>query len=277
MRQLGIGAITAVLALVGAPGASAQPQWSDKTVLTFDGPVEVPGATLEAGAYQFRLVNSAANRQMVQIWNEDRTKLFTTTMAVPVKRLDTTGDVVVTFVSTAPGTPPAIKSWFYPGQVRGHQFVYPEEQARRIARTSKELVLSADRDADFSAPESIDSSRFAMIDEAGTRTPYAQYETEEPPRVAGAVGDREEGSGTVQVHGLEGEEAVKHHVSHILRLTGNALAEGAAGPGAADRTGANEAVGTSGESQPDTVTIPRAQLEEIRMHAQRAQNALERE
>lgn len=45
---------------------------------------------------------------------------------------------------TEPGTPPAIKAWFYPGSLYGHQFVYPDEQARDIAQRTRTLVLSGD-------------------------------------------------------------------------------------------------------------------------------------
>lgn len=69
---------------------------------------------------------------------------MTTTQAVPTKRADRSGDVVLRFNPTDAGTPPALKSWFYPGTSYGHEFIYPDEQAREIAQRTKSIVLSTD-------------------------------------------------------------------------------------------------------------------------------------
>lgn len=150
--------------LMAASAAVAQPRWSDKTTFTFDGPVEVPGTTLAPGTYVFELADSLVNRQTVQIWNADHTKLIATTVAIPAKRLDTSSDVVVRFRRTDGGTP-AIKGWYYPGQRIGHEFVYPEEQARHIARGGKTLVLSSD---EANAKTGADPD-FFQVDENGKR------------------------------------------------------------------------------------------------------------
>jgi hypothetical protein len=69
---------------------------------------------------------------------------MTTTQAVPIKRMDAKGDVVLKLNPTAAGAPAAIKAWFYPGTLYGHEFVYPDQQAREIAQRTKTLVLSGD-------------------------------------------------------------------------------------------------------------------------------------
>ena len=281
MQKLKRIALIALLAGAVPAAAVAQPAWQDKTTLTFDAAVQVPGLTLEPGSYLFQLARTQGSRQIVQIWDEDRTKLFTTTITVPVSRTDATGDVVVKFASTVPGEPPAVKSWFYPGDTRGHQFVYPEQQARQIAKTSRELVLSGDVDhLESEAPDTAGATEFTLIDEQGRRQPF---ETHRPPAVAAAAGDAEEGSGRVRVHGLEGDEAVEHHLSQIERLADVSA-------GAASETGA--AVGTSGEAAAgshradaeetgpasgEMVTIPRAHLEQIREHARKARQELARD
>ena len=38
----------------------------------------------------------------------------------------------------------AIKAWYYPGSRYGHEFIYPDDQARTIAQRTKTLVLSGD-------------------------------------------------------------------------------------------------------------------------------------
>ena len=73
------------LALVGAvfsPGAKAD-EWNNKTVMTFSGPVEIPGvhlkgwAVLPAGTYVFKILDSQSDRHIVQIFNKDETQWST--------------------------------------------------------------------------------------------------------------------------------------------------------------------------------------------------------
>jgi hypothetical protein len=130
-------AAAVVLTVVSAAVAAAQINANQRTVFQFDAPVMVPGATLQPGTYVFRLLDSETNRHMVQILNKDETKLITTTQAVPTKRMETRGDVVVKMNPTERGAPAAIKAWFYPGTVYGHEFVYSDEEARRIAERTK--------------------------------------------------------------------------------------------------------------------------------------------
>lgn len=119
-------------------------QWNDRTTLKFDAPVMVPGATLAPGTYTFKLADSNASRHIVQIYNEDGMKLVATAQAVPAKRMDPKGDVVVKLNPTEAGAPVALKAWFYPGSLYGHQFIYPDAQAKDIAQRTKTLVLSTD-------------------------------------------------------------------------------------------------------------------------------------
>ena len=181
-----IAGVMVLATVFAATSADAQPRWSDKTRLTFDGPVVVPGVTLAAGTYTFKLADSLANRQIVQIWNEDETKLFNTTLPIPTRRTDTSGDVVVKFQRTEAGMAPAIKAWFYPGQRIGHMFVYSGEQARALAKGNKTLALSSDDDPSVEdiAAERQSERRTYQVDEHGTRTEYT------PPEGVKRVDDR---------------------------------------------------------------------------------------
>ena len=51
------------------PVATAD-QWNKKTVFTFSGPFEVPCVVLPAWTDVFKLLDSLADRQIVQIYNE---------------------------------------------------------------------------------------------------------------------------------------------------------------------------------------------------------------
>ncbi len=130
--------------LLGTAAIAQADPWNDRTVLTFSAPVMVPGATLPAGKYVFELANSRGNRHLVRVRNEANETVATLAQAVPIRRAEASEDVVLQFNPTDRGSAPAIKSWFYPGSRYGHEFVYPEEQARQIAERTKTLVLSVD-------------------------------------------------------------------------------------------------------------------------------------
>lgn len=118
-------------------------EWNDRTIIKVSEPVMVPGATLQPGTYVFKLLNSETNRHVVQVLDEDQSRVVTTTNAIPTKRMDPNGDTVLKVNPTESGTP-AIKAWFYPGTLYGHEFVYPDDQARQIAQRTKTIVLSMD-------------------------------------------------------------------------------------------------------------------------------------
>lgn len=133
-----------VIALILFVGASISParadQWDKKSVITFSQPIEVAGRLLPAGTYIFRLFDSHSYRHIVQIWNEDSTKLITTVIAIPNYRLEPTGEQVLKFHETPAGSPEALRAWFYPGDLFGQEFVYPERRAMQLAEASKEIV-----------------------------------------------------------------------------------------------------------------------------------------
>ena len=147
MLTLARSVATAMVAAAFAWTATtaAADQWNDRTTITFSAPVMVPGATLPAGTYVFELMDSLTSRHLVQIRRESDNEVITTTQAVPTKRLEPQGDVVVKFDPTEAGAAPALKAWFYPGTVYGHEFVYSDEQAKAIAQRTKTLVLSIDQ------------------------------------------------------------------------------------------------------------------------------------
>ena len=145
-RIKSISAAACATLLIGAATAAAQP--SDRTTfVTFSGPVSVPGKTLPAGTYTFRLADSPADRHIVQIFDRDQTQLFATILAVPAERPAPEGDPVITFRETPSNMPPALRYWYYAGETSGNEFVYPKAQAMTIARHSGEGVMSMDTDA----------------------------------------------------------------------------------------------------------------------------------
>jgi hypothetical protein len=134
--------------LMTASFASAQGTLADRqTNVTFSGAVSLPGTTLPAGTYVFRLADSQANRHIVQIFDKDGAKLITTLFAVPAERDEAHGDPVVAFKETPSDRPPAVHYWYYAGEKAGNEFIYPRAQAMTIAQASGEPVQSFDTDS----------------------------------------------------------------------------------------------------------------------------------
>lgn len=139
-----VAAACATLALT-AGAATAQTVPPDrKTFVTFSGPVSVPGMTLPAGTYTFRIMDSNTDRHIVQIFNREGTQLMTTLLAIPAQRMEPTGDPIITFKETRSDQPPAVHYWYYAGDLAGNELVYPKNQAQMIANASGESVMGVD-------------------------------------------------------------------------------------------------------------------------------------
>jgi len=131
-----------VLCVLTAPSLMIADQSDKATKLTFSEPVEVPGQVLPAGTYWFTLADNVSDRNIVQIWNADRTRLVTTILAIPDYRLQPRGRTVIHFEERPSDRPEAIHSWFYPGDNFGQEFVYPKTRATQLAKQSSRPVLS---------------------------------------------------------------------------------------------------------------------------------------
>jgi hypothetical protein len=130
------------LCALAAPTAMMADQWDKATKLTFSEPIEVPGQVLSAGTYWFTLADSESDRNIVQIWNADRTRLVATVLAIPDYRMQPAGRTIIHFEERPSGSPEAIHSWFYPGDNFGQEFVYPKTRATEFAKQTSRPVLS---------------------------------------------------------------------------------------------------------------------------------------
>jgi thiol:disulfide interchange protein len=137
---LGLFAATLLSAPV-LPTAHAD-TYNKKTIITFSQDVEIPGKILPAGTYTFKLLDSAADRHIVQIYDADGSHLITTVLAINDYRLKPTGETVIKFSERPADSPEALRAWFYPGDNFGQEFVYPRERALQLAQTNKSDVPS---------------------------------------------------------------------------------------------------------------------------------------
>jgi hypothetical protein len=175
--------------LVTASAAQAQGIVPDRsTIVTIDAPVSLPGIVLPAGSYLFRLADTQASRNVVQIFDKDRSKIFATLIAVSAERNQPSGEAVITFRETPANEPPALRYWYYAGEKSGQEFVYPKDQAMKIARASGESVLAIDSaSTDAEGMKSGDINRVdgaSMRAEAGANTPVAEQPAAAEQRAA---------------------------------------------------------------------------------------------
>ena len=143
-RVVAMMLVVALVALAFPSGMKGQ-NWNKKTKVTFNGPVEIPGVgaqVLPAGTYTFRLLDSLSDRNIVQIFNEREDHVYATILAIPNYRLKVTSRTVMTFRERAAGEPQAIRSWFYPGDNFGQEFVYPKMRAIELAKLVDQPVLA---------------------------------------------------------------------------------------------------------------------------------------
>jgi len=183
-----------VLGTLVVPSARAD-EWDRKTTLTFNQPVQVPGTTLSAGTYVFKLADSS-DRTIVQIWNEDETRLITTILAVADYRASTPDKTIVSFDERPTGQPEALKAWFYPGDNSGVEFIYPNQRATELAQVNQQAALSVPEDAtDARSVTTADEEPVAVppvsvADNYQESVEIAQLtavETEELPQTASAM------------------------------------------------------------------------------------------
>jgi hypothetical protein len=161
-------------------------EWNRKTVVTFSGPVEVPGVgaqTLPAGTYVFKIFDSASDRHIVQIFNEAEDHVFTTILAIPNFRLKATDKTVMTFGERAAGQPEAIRAWFYPGRQWGEEFVYPKLRAVELAKITNQPVLFTPIELETAPVEALKTAPVQAVKPTGEEVQVAEV-VETPPEVA---------------------------------------------------------------------------------------------
>ncbi|MDP9054810.1 MAG: LPXTG cell wall anchor domain-containing protein [Acidobacteriota bacterium] len=131
----------AAVGIVAVAPRAAADEWDKKTVITTTEVLEVPGATLPAGTYVFKLLtNPDAQRHTVIVQNERENHTYATILAIPNYRLEPKGKTTLTFWETPAGQPKAVRAWFYPGDNVGQEFAYKKERATQIAETTHEEV-----------------------------------------------------------------------------------------------------------------------------------------
>lgn len=135
--------VLAVLVGVSARVAAQNTVVNEKTFMTFSNTVEMPGLTLPAGTYVFRLADTQT-RNVVQVLSQDEKDILGQWTFVQAERPRASDETVVMFKESPEGTLPAVQYWYYPGERIGKEFIYPKDQAQEIANRTGGAVLSDD-------------------------------------------------------------------------------------------------------------------------------------
>ncbi len=143
MTSLALSAFATLLACGIAPVASAQSDRENST-FTVAEPIEVGGFTLPAGTYLIKVVMLESNRNMVQVTNEDQTKVFASVLATPhpIRANEEVPASRYTYYTTAAGQPKALRTWFARDTSNGQDIIYPKKRALELAAFSKEPVVA---------------------------------------------------------------------------------------------------------------------------------------
>jgi len=122
----------AAVAAIASGVAAQETNVSERTFLTFSSAVEMPGLTLQPGTYVFKLADTPS-RNVVQVWDREEKNMMGHWLFVQAERPEVTDQNVVMFRETREGATPAVQFWYFPGEKIGKEFIYPKDQAERIA------------------------------------------------------------------------------------------------------------------------------------------------
>jgi hypothetical protein len=180
-----LAAACAVVLFGGILASPAVAQPIDKrTFFTFSGPVAVPGVTLPAGKYLFRVTNPDTSANVVQVLSADGKTPYSMFHTVPARRPDAPRDPEIRFMETAAGMPAAVKTWWHPGNRDGYELVYPKQQARLLAKGTGRPILTTVAEAPFT-PE----PEFVRVAPSGEETRVTLQPAPEPVAGVGLEGE----------------------------------------------------------------------------------------
>ena len=144
MKRLTLLMTACVLAMLAALGTQLRAQnidTNERTFITFKTAVELPGVTLEPGEYEFRLAETQ-QRNVVQVLRREDMKPMGQFTFAPSERERTSDETMVMFKEAREGTTPAVQYWYFPNEKIGKEFIYPKDQAQKIASRTNQTVRS---------------------------------------------------------------------------------------------------------------------------------------
>ena len=101
----------------------------------FSQSVQIPRHVLAPGKYVFELIDGPDDRNTVEVFKDvdGRESLVAILFAIPEYTSNIPDKATIRFEERQSGSPVAIQSWYYPGEERGWEFIYPKAQDQDLA------------------------------------------------------------------------------------------------------------------------------------------------
>jgi hypothetical protein len=138
------GIVLALVLVSVVPGVRAN-DVDEATLITFQRPVRIPNKVLPAGTYLFRSLATLSDDYygVVRIYNADGSVIYGTFQTKYAQRPDGTVATQLSFAQpTSKKQPLTLLTWFYPGSLTGHQFVYAHQEASRITEEHQVTLMA---------------------------------------------------------------------------------------------------------------------------------------
>ena len=189
-----------VFAVLAFTSTAAHAQTVDnRTFFTFNQPVTLPGVTLPAGKYVFRNPDITSSRRVVQVLSDDGKQSYALLLlTIPAQRMEASAEPEIRFMETAAGTPPAIRAWWYPGNTIGWEFIYPKEQALRLAKAASSSVLTT-ASANNDTTEEMKTADLTRVTGSGGETAVTVQEKPAATTVTGTAQEGQIAASTIQI------------------------------------------------------------------------------
>jgi LPXTG-motif cell wall-anchored protein len=159
--------------------------WDKRTILTVNQTIQVTDTVLQPGQYVLRLLDSQVDRHVVQIFNRDQTQIIDTVIAIPQQRMQAADRSTFTFWETPSGSNRALRTWFYPGDTIGQEFLYPKylQQVAMVTTTNEfQAAVQAPESAPTAAEPAPAEPPAQAVPQADNATP--QQTAEQPVETA---------------------------------------------------------------------------------------------
>ncbi len=138
-----ISASALVLLVHGMAGTADAFTYDKRTYFTFNQSVALPGVTLPAGTYMFRLADPDTTRRVIQVSDKQGTQSYALLLTMPADRADASKDSEIRFLETPASAPRAVSAWWYVGDRTGYEFIYSKKQLADLNRVGQPEPVAA--------------------------------------------------------------------------------------------------------------------------------------
>jgi len=138
-----ISASALVLLVHGMAGTADAFTYDKRTYFTFNQSVALPGVTLPAGTYMFRLADPDTTRRVIQVSDKQGTQSYALLLTMPADREDPSKDSEIRFLETPASAPRAVSAWWYVGDRTGYEFIYSKKQLADLNRVGQPEPVAA--------------------------------------------------------------------------------------------------------------------------------------